>query len=75
MTSKYFLPREKHLVADHCRHFMVEAYKYAMSCLPVRDLVLKNAEIVHFNQRCTAEFESLLFFVEKFPPFEKKTGT
>ena len=66
MTSLYFLPREKHLVTEHCRHFMVKAYKYAMSHLPIHDPVLKHAEIVQFDQRHTADFESHQFFVKSF---------
>ena len=68
MTSLDFkvLPREKHLVAEHCRHFMAEAYKYAMSHLPEHDSVLKHAEIVQFDQCHTADFESLQVFVKSF---------
>ena len=68
MTSEEFLPREKHLVAEHCRQFMAEAYKYATSHLPIHDLVLRHAEFVQFDQRHTADFESLGFFLWKgFP--------
>lgn len=46
MTSQDFLSQEKRLVAEHYQLFMVEAYKYAMSHLPVNDPVLRHAEVL-----------------------------
>ena len=72
MNSQDFLLQEKRLVAEHCRLFMVEAYKYAMSHLPVHDPVLQHAEVLQFDNRHTANFDSLVFFVEKFPSLKMK---
>lgn len=42
----------------------LEAYKYAMSHLPVHEPVLKHAEVIKFEQCHNADFQSLVFFVE-----------
>ena len=72
MSSQDFLPREKCAVAEHCRLFMIEAYKYAISHLPVHDPVVRHAEVLRFDQRHNTDFDSLLFFVEKYPPLKAK---
>ncbi len=51
---------------------MVEAYRYAMSRLPIHDPVLLHAEVLQFDRRLTANFDSLVFFVEKFPTLKLK---
>lgn len=43
-----------------------------MSHLPVEDPVLKYAEIAQFEQRNTADFQSLVYFVERFAPLKTK---
>ena len=30
-TTQDLLPHEKRLVSEHCQHFMIEPYKYAVS--------------------------------------------
>ena len=72
MTSQNFLPGEKKLVSENCRHYMVEAFKYAVSHLPIHDEVLKHAEVVRFDQRQSAEFQSISFFVQCFCPLRDK---
>ena len=56
---------------------MIEAYKYAMSHLPlpVHDVLLKHAEVIQFEKRHDASFQSLVFFVEKFTPLKAKLGS
>ena len=71
MTAQDFLPHEKRFVSEHCRHFMIEAYKYAMSHLPVHDVLLKHAEVIQFEKRHDANFQSLVF---KFAPLKAKLG-
>ena len=70
MTSRDTLPQEKCRITEKCRCFMVEAYKYAMSHLPIHDPVLKHAEIAQFSRRRIVHFESLEFFVERFSPLK-----
>ena len=72
MTSRDTLPRGKCRITKKCRCFMVEAYKYAMSHLPIHDPVLKHAEIAQFSRRHIVHFESLEFFVERFSPLKAK---
>ena len=66
------LHHEKDKVARNCRVFMIEAYKYAISRLPLHDPVLQHAEVLQQECRTTAEFDSLVFFVEKFPTLKLK---
>lgn len=51
---------------------MIEAYKYAISCFPIHDHVLQHAKVLQFDSRTTAEFESLLFFVQRFETLKFK---
>ena len=71
MTSQDFSSQEKRVLTEHCQLFMVEAYKYAMSHLPIHDPVLRHA-VLQFDDRHTANFDSLVFFVEKFPSLKVK---
>lgn len=65
MMSHDFNSQERLQVAKHCQRFMVEAYKCAMSHLSIQDPVLLHAEVLQNDNRFTAKFDSLLFFVEK----------
>lgn len=66
------LHHEREKVARNCRVFMIEAYKYAIAHLPLHDPVLQHAEVLQHECRTTAEFDSLLFFVEKYPTLKLK---
>ena len=53
---------------------MIDAYKYAISHLPFHGPVLLHAQILQFDHRstCTADFYSLVIFVDKFPTLKSK---
>ena len=66
------LYHESDRVSFNCRIFMIEAYKYAISRFPIHDHVLQHAKVLQFDSRTTAEFESLLFFVQRFETLKLK---
>ena len=63
LAKHNFLPREKCQVAKHCQLFMIDAYKYAICHLPIHDPVLLHVEVLQFDHRSTADFDSLVFFL------------
>ena len=66
------LPKEEQEVAQACRSFFVASLEYAMSHLPLADDLLKHAEVLQMANRETANFESILYFVERFPTLKAK---
>lgn len=66
------LYHESDRVSLNCRIFMIEAYKYAISHLPIHDPVLQHAKVLQFDCRTTAQFDSLLFFVQRFETLKLK---
>ena len=72
MTSQNILPGEKKHVSENCRHYMVEAFKYAVSHLPIHDEVLKHAEVVRFDHVRVLIFNQYHFFVQCFCPLRDK---
>ena len=51
---------------------MVAAYMYATSRLPISDPVLHHAQVLQFEQRSSADFNSITFFIERFPTLQEK---
>ena len=51
---------------------MVEAYKYAISHLPINDPVLLHAKVLQCDCHTSADFNSVVFFVQKFPTLKLK---
>ena len=49
------------------RPFYVEPHKYARSHLPLEDPILKNARLVNFTQRESAELSQVEYFVKRYP--------
>ena len=72
MTANDFFTHEMQRVAEHCQIFMIDAYGYVMSHLPIHDPVLLHAEVLQFNHHSLANFESLVYFIQKFPKLKTK---
>ena len=72
MKSNNFLPLEEAAVIQSCRSFFIAAYEYSVSPLPLANEVLKHAEVLQVESRETASFESLEYFVNKFPTLKAR---
>ena len=46
IAKQDLLPREQKTIAKNCQYFMIEAYNYATSRLPVSDPVLQHAQVL-----------------------------
>ena len=70
--SNNLLPREEAKVVSCCRSFFVMAYEYAVSHISFSDRLLKHAEVLQVENRETASFDSIIYFVERFPILKAK---
>ena len=72
IAKQDLLPGEQKSIAKNCQYFMIEAYNYATSHLPVNDPVLQHAQVLQFEQCSSADFSSVTFFNERFPTIQEK---
>ena len=70
--SNNLLPREEAKVVSCCRSFFVMAYEYAVTHISFSDRLLKHAEVLQVENRETASFDSIIYFVERFPILKAK---
>ena len=73
LIAKSELPTtERNKSAKHRQHFMIPAHMYGTSRLPLTDPVLLHAHVLQFEQHNSADFNSVLFFIDRFPTLQKK---
>lgn len=70
--QKNLLPAEEKKVITACKSFFVAAYQYAVSHLPFSEELLKHAQVLQFDHRDTADYDSLVYFVNRFPTLKAK---
>uniref|UniRef100_H3AIW8 HAT C-terminal dimerisation domain-containing protein n=1 Tax=Latimeria chalumnae TaxID=7897 RepID=H3AIW8_LATCH len=72
-TQKHnLLPTKEAAIVKGCRSFLVAACQYAFSHLPFTNVLLQHAEVLQFENREVADFDSLVYFVERFPTLKAK---
>lgn len=72
MREHEMLPNEEAKTARKCQTFMLAAIDYAIKHLPLTDPLLKYAEVLNFSERMQHSFDSMVFFVEKFPTLKSR---
>uniref|UniRef100_H3AWC3 Uncharacterized protein n=1 Tax=Latimeria chalumnae TaxID=7897 RepID=H3AWC3_LATCH len=71
MHHNLFSTEEAAIVKGY-RSFLVAACQYAFSHLPFRDVLLQHVEVLPFENREVADFDSLVYFVERFSTLKAK---
>uniref|UniRef100_H3B5F2 Uncharacterized protein n=1 Tax=Latimeria chalumnae TaxID=7897 RepID=H3B5F2_LATCH len=64
-------PTEEAAIVKGCRSFLVTACQYEFSHLPFTDVLLQHTEVLQFENK-VADFDSLVYFVERFPTLKAK---
>ncbi|EDO42979.1 predicted protein, partial [Nematostella vectensis] len=70
MQKHNLLPEEEKKLAQDCRKFMTASLQYACKNFPLKDPLLKHAEFLNFHERANQTFDSVQFFISKFPTLE-----
>ena len=74
MRSKDFLPIEEAGIVSGAVQFMQKAYLYGICHFPLTDPVIAHAAALQIQNRKSADFHSVLYFIERFPKLKTIIG-
>ena len=74
MRNKDFLPMEEARIVSGAIQFMQKAYLYGRCHFPLTDPVVEHAAVLQIQNRRTADFQSVLYFIERFPTLKILIG-
>ena len=74
MRNKDFLPMEEARIVSGAIQFMQKAYLYGRCHFPLTDPVVEHAAVLQIQNRRSADFQSVLYFIERFPTLKILIG-
>lgn len=75
MRLSNILPAEEKSIQQSCQKFILACIQYLRDHLPLKgdgQILLKHAEVLDVAKRANQSFDSVLFFIEKFPTLKTK---